>query len=185
MFQNKLGSFIVDTLQVIVFAVSIFLFIYLLVMQPHKIKGSSMEPDFHNGEFLLTDKLTYRFSEPKRGDVVIFKAPPDDRDEFIKRIIAIPGDTVLVQNGKVSVNGKLIDEPYLSDNTFTSGGSIAVEGTQLTIPQGKYFMMGDNRPHSFDSRNFGPIGKEKITGRAWIIYWPPQNFGVIKAFSSI
>ncbi len=180
MLLRRIGEFFLDILQVIVFAVSIFLFVYLLIMQPHKIKGSSMEPDFHNGEFLLTDKVSYRFGLPKRGDVIVFKAPPDGRDEFIKRIMGTPGDTVKIENGKVYVNGRLVNEPYLAPGTYSAAGSFATEAKEITIPAENYFVMGDNREHSFDSRNFGVINKSKITGRAWVIYWPPQRFGVIK-----
>src|SRR5258708_33624734 len=115
-----LSAFFIDTIQVVIFAVSIFLFIYLLVLQPHKIKGSSMETNFHDGEYLLTDKVTYRFGQPKQGDVIVFKAPPDYQEEFIKRIIGIPGDVVMVQGGKVYVNGKLLNETYLQKDLFIS-----------------------------------------------------------------
>ena len=180
MLLKRLGAFFLDILQVVVFAVSIFLFIYLLIMQPHKIKGSSMEPDFHDGEFLLTDKVTYRFGKPKRDDVIVFKAPPDDSDEFIKRIIGVPNDTINIQSGKVYLNGNVINEPYLAQNTYTSSGTFAKENVPFTIPNDFYFVMGDNREHSFDSRNFGLINKSKITGRAWVIYWPVSKLGVIK-----
>lgn len=180
---NRLGAFFLDILQVIVFAVSIFLFIYLLVMQPHKIKGSSMEPDFHDAEYLLTDKVTYRFGEPKRGDVVVFKAPPDFKDEFIKRIIGIPGDKVKVQNGKVFVNGQEVNEPYLTPGQYTTSGTFATEGTELTVPSKNYFVLGDNRDHSYDGRAFGFIDRSKINGRAWLVYWPPQYAGIVKAFN--
>ncbi|MBX4205938.1 signal peptidase I [Candidatus Microgenomates bacterium] len=175
----RLGAFILDILQVVVFAVAIFLFVYLLVLQPHKIKGQSMDPNFKDGEFLLTDKVTYRFREPKRGDVIVFKAPPDDHDEYIKRIIGLPGDTVMVQGGKVFVSGQQLTEKYLDPNLFTAEGNFLHEGTTETVPQGTYLVMGDNRPHSFDGRAFGPIKKEKITGRAWLVYWPPQKAGVV------
>ena len=183
MFIKRLGAFFLDILQVIVFAVSIFLFIYLLVMQPHKIKGSSMEPDFHDMEYLLTDKVTYRFGEPKRGDVIVFKSPPDYKDEFIKRIIGLPGDRVMIRNGRVYVNGQVINEPYLMPNQYTSAGTIAIEGQELTVPPNNFFVLGDNRDHSFDGRNFGFIDKSKITGRAWLVYWPPQFAGVVKGAS--
>ncbi|MEK7526768.1 MAG: signal peptidase I [Patescibacteria group bacterium] len=177
---ERLGAFILDILQVVVFAVAIFLFVYLLVLQPHKIKGQSMDPTFKDSEFLLTDKITYRFGEPKRGDVVVFKAPPDDKDEYIKRIIGLPGDTVKVQGGKVYVNNTLLDEKaYLDTSVVTQPGIFAAEGREIKVSQGEYFLMGDNRPHSFDSRNFGPISQEKFTGRAWVSYWPPQKAGVV------
>ncbi len=176
---QRLSAFFIDTIQVVIFAVSIFLFIYLLVLQPHKIKGSSMEINFHDGEYLLTDKVTYRFGQPKQGDVIVFKAPPDYQEEFIKRIIGIPGDDVMVQGGKVYVNGKLLNETYLQKDLFTSPGSIATDGKTLKVPANSYFVMGDNRPHSFDGRNFGFITRDKITGRAWLVYWPLSNAGIV------
>lgn len=177
---QRLSAFFIDIIQVVIFAVSIFLFIYLLVLQPHKIKGSSMENNFHDGEYLLTDKVTYRLGEPKRGDVIVFKAPPDFQEEFIKRIIGIPGDEVMVQGGKTYVNGKQVNETYLQSDVYTSAGSFATEGLKLKVPEGSYFVMGDNRPHSFDGRNFGFIKRDKITGRAWLVYWPLSNAGVVR-----
>lgn len=177
----RLGAFFLDILQVVVFAVAIFLFVYLLILQPHKIKGHSMDPNFEDGEFLLTDKVSYRFGLPERGDVIVFKAPPDDQEEFIKRIIGIPGDTVMVKGARVYVNGKLIDESaYLDPSVRTDPGNALAEGKEITVPEGQYLVMGDNRPHSFDGRNFGPIEKSKITGKAWLSYWPPSRAGVIE-----
>ena len=177
---KKLGSVILDFLQVVVFAVSIFLFVYLLILQPHKIKGRSMEPNFLNGEFLLTDKISYRFNEPKRGDVIVFRAPPDYKDEFIKRIIGLPGETVIVKNGHVYINNTKLSEPYLPENTYTPAGTYATEDNPVIVEEGKYFVMGDNRKHSLDSRSFGPIRKEKITGKAWFVYWPPSKVGTVE-----
>lgn len=140
-----------------------------------------MDPNFHNGEFLLTDKLSYRFNEPQRGDVVVFKAPPNDENEFIKRIIALPGETVRVQGGRIYVNGNLLTEPYLDASLETRAGSIIREGEEAVVPAGSYAVFGDNRNHSFDSRNFGFIDKSKFTGRAWLLYWPPGDAGIIKS----
>jgi len=176
---KRLGAFFLDTIQVIVFAVAIFLFIYLLILQPHKIKGDSMQPNFPNGEYLLTDKVTYRFNDPKRGDVVVFKAPTGNGDEFIKRIIGLSGEEVYVQNGKVYINGKLLEEPYLAESLYTSGSSYLKEGEKIIVPEGSFLVFGDNRPRSSDSRVFGPITKDVITGRAWLIYWPIKNAGVV------
>lgn len=177
---RRFGMFFLDILQVVVFAVAIFLFVYLLILQPHKIKGLSMFPTYHDAEFLLTEKVTYRFNDPKRGDVVVFKAPPDDEEEFIKRIIGLPGDQVMVREGRVYINGELLEEDYIATDVFTSGGTYARDGQTVTVPEGEYLVMGDNRPHSHDSRNFGPIRKSKIVGRAWFLYWPLNRAMLIK-----
>lgn len=173
---SKLGAFFMDILEVIVLAVGIFLIVYLLILRPHKIKGQSMHPNFPDGEYLLTEKVTYYRNDPKRGDVVVFK-PPISEDEFIKRIIGVSGDTVSVSNGKVFVNGQLLNENYIKVNT--SSGSFLSEGETYTVPEGNYFVLGDNRPHSSDSRSWGPITKKVITGKAWVIYFPFNLAGII------
>lgn len=180
---RRLGAFFLDILQVVIFAVSIFLFVYLLILQPHKINGESMESNFHNGEYILTEKVTYDFNKPERGDVIVFKAPPDGHDEYIKRIIGLPGDKVKVENCKVFVNGNQLNEKYLSAELCTSGGTFLTEGQEISVPTNNYFVLGDNRPHSLDSRYFGFIGKDKFTGKAWIVYWPLNDVGVVKAVS--
>ncbi len=180
---RRLGAFFLDIIQIIIFAVSIFLFVYLLILQPHKINGESMETNFHNNEYILTVKVTYDFNAPKRGDVVVFKAPPDGHDEYIKRIIGLPGDTVMVANCKVYVNGKQLPELYLAPTLCTNPGTFATEGTTLTVPSNNFFLLGDNRPHSLDGRYFGWISKDKFTGRAWIVYWPIANAEVVKGVS--
>ncbi len=178
---KKLGSFFLDILEVVVFAIAIFLFIYLLVLQPHKIKGDSMQPNFPDGEFLLTDKVTYRFGEPKRGDVVVFEAPVAPGEEYIKRIIGLPGERVSVKAGKVYVNDKLLNETYLKSTVYTLGGAFLSDGQVVTVPPNQYLVFGDNRPASSDSRAWGFVPKQKITGRAWVIYWPPEKTGVVKS----
>ena len=172
-----------DILQIIFFAVAIFLFVYFLLLQPHKIKGNSMLPNFLNGEFLLTDKVTYRFNDAKRGDVVVFKAPPDERDEFIKRIIGLPTERVALINGHIYINGKLLKEKYLDESLFTNAGGFLSEGEEVIVPKEEYFVLGDNRQNSSDSRSWGSIKKDKITGRAWLIYWPISKTGMVPSFN--
>jgi signal peptidase I len=182
MLLKRIGLVIIDFLQVVVFAVAIFLFIYLLVLQPHKIKGSSMMPNMPEGEFLLTDKITYRLREPIRSEVIVFKPPlANNGDEYIKRIIGLPGETISVHNKNVFINGKRLEEPYLPDNTYTLAGTLFKDGRSVVVPEDEYFVLGDNRTSSLDSRAWGFVPKEKITGRAWLVYWPPQNARVIKA----
>lgn len=180
---RRLGAFFLDILEVVFFAVAIFLVVYLTILQPHKIKGASMEPNFPDGEYLLTDKVTYRFNEPKRGDVIVFKAPVGEGDEFIKRIIGLPGEKITLKDNHIYINGELLPEKYLDENLKTSGGYFLTEGATILVPDGKYLVLGDNRPHSSDSRSWGVIEKKVITGRAWLIYWPVSNAGLVKKVS--
>src|SRR3989344_1086116 len=110
-------TFILDFLETIVVALSIFVVVYLFLVQPHEVKGSSMEPNFHNNEYILTDKISYRLHEPQRGDVVIFKSPKNQEVDYIKRVIGLSGERVKVTGGSVYINGVKLDEPYLADLT--------------------------------------------------------------------
>jgi len=177
---KRIGMFFLDILEVIVFAIAIFLFVYLLLLQPHKIKGDSMQPNFPNGEYLLTDKVTYRFRQPHRGDVVVFEAPTAEGEEFIKRIIGLPGENVSVKEGSIFINDKKLDETYLGSGVITLPGNFLKEGEELTVAENQYFVLGDNRLHSSDSRFWGFVPKDKITGRAWVIYWPVEKAGPVE-----
>jgi signal peptidase I len=177
---KRLGAFFLDILEIVVFAIAIFLFIYLLLFQPHKIKGASMHPNFPDGEYLLTNKITYRMREPQRGDVIIFKARVAEGEEFIKRIIGLPGETVSLRNGKVYLNNQLLNEStYLDESIYTSGSSFLQEQASIAVPDKEYFVLGDNRLHSSDSRSWGFVTKKEISGCAWLIYWPPNKAGTI------
>lgn len=179
MIFKRLGEFFLDLLEVFVTSFAIFLFVYLLILQPHKIKGNSMEPNFHNAEYLLTDKLTYRFKEPQRGDIVVFKPPVSENDEYIKRIIALPGETISIKDGYYYINGKQLSEEYIPDSIHTIGKAFLPNNTEKIVPDGSYFVSGDNREQSSDSRYWGFITKDKITGRAFFVYWPPKSLGTI------
>lgn len=168
-----------DFLQGIVVILAILVMVYLFIMSPQEINGASMEPNFHNGEFILTNKVLYKFRDPQRGDVIIFKSPKNKEVDYIKRIIGLPGDTVKLQNNSFYVNGQKVDEPYLSPDMTIFGGSFLHEGEEITVPPGQYFVAGDNRPHSSDSREFGNIAKEDFIGTAIFRYFPFSQMGVL------
>lgn len=170
-----------DFLQGIVVILAIMVMIYLFIMSPQEINGASMEPNFHNGQYILTNKVEYKLRDPNRGDVVIFKSPKNKDIDYIKRIIAEPGDRVALRSGSYYVNGIKLEEPYLAPDTYTAFGNYLREGSEVIVPEGKYFVSGDNRGHSSDSREFGPIAKEDFIGKAFFRYWPFSGAGMIAA----
>lgn len=172
--------FVMEILETVVFVGSLFIVVYLFILQPNQIKGASMEPTFHNGNYIFTSKVTYKFRDPIRGDVVVFHAPRNPDLEYIKRIIGLPGDTILIENQTVYVNGEEIQEEYISAATTLSLAGFIEEGVPTTIPEGYYFVMGDNRPRSSDSREFGPITYESIIGQVVYRYFPFNEMGVVK-----
>lgn len=143
-----------------------------------------MYPNFENGEYLLTDKVSYKLGVPERGDVVVFKAPeasqcPEGTGcDFIKRIIGLPGDTIWVKNNEIYLNGELLEEYYIPEEFDTRAGSFTSNGP-VTIPEGAYFVLGDNRSHSSDSRAWGPVPLEKIVGKVFFRYYPVSKVGTL------
>lgn len=163
--KNTILSTFKEIIQTAIISLGIFFFVYIFLVQPHRVKGDSMVPSFADGELLLTEKVEYRFGQPQRGDVIVFQAPGRDVD-FIKRIIGLPGDTVQINGGYVYINGHQLDEGSYIQNGITEGDLTRKIGVD------EYFVMGDNRTASYDSRAFGPILKNTIRGHAWFVYFP-------------
>lgn len=157
----------------------IFLFVYVFLVQPHRVQGVSMLPNFDSGELLLTEKVSYRFSNPERGNVIVFRAPIARKVDFIKRIVGLPRETVEIENGVILINGRQYSVNY---QVFGK-----TEGNKtITLGENEYFVLGDNRSSSSDSRSFGPIKKEAIRGKVWFVYWPivkNENFAGIRFVS--
>lgn len=149
----------------------------LFIIQPFIVEGPSMEPNFTNSEAILVDKVTYKLRPPIRGEVVVFVAPQSPQDDYIKRMIGLPGDTVTVDHGKVYVNNIQINESFLSASGQTPVNS---EKLQVTVGPNEYFVLGDNRPHSSDSRDWGFVPKSDMIGRAVASVWPYNMIGLIK-----
>jgi signal peptidase I len=136
-----------------------------------RVEGGSMEPSLHDGEFVVINRLAYRWNDPDRGEIIVFRFPLDPERRFIKRIIGLPGDTVTVREGQVLVNSLPLEEPYVS-------APPRYDGT-WTVEDGHVFVLGDNRNNSSDSQNWGSLRKEEIIGKAIIVYWPLGDLGVI------
>jgi len=182
--KSSIWSAIVDIIETVVVAAAIFVVVYLFLLQPHQVKGASMEPNFHDGEYILTDKISYRFADPKRGDVIVFKSPTNQDVDFIKRIIALPGEKIEIKNRNIVIynsenpSGFILPESY-EVNDPISGGSYFREGKVVEVPSDNYIVFGDNRTHSFDSREWGPLPKNSIIGKAWVRYWPIRKFSFV------
>lgn len=176
---KKLIAFVMDILETVIFVGSIFIVVYLFIMSPHQVKGASMEPTFDNGDYILTSKISYKLHEQKQGDVIVFKSPKNPEVDFIKRIIALPGQRVRIINSEVYVNNELVGESYISAPTMLFEGGFIKNGIEETVPEGYLFVMGDNRPRSSDSREFGFIPVKDVIGKVFFRYFPPQKFGVM------
>ena len=177
---KKVLEFVMDILETVTFVGSLFIVVYLFIIQPNEIRGASMDTTFNNGEYILTNKLAYKFGQPAIGEIVVFQSPENQDIDFIKRIIAIEGDRIMVQNGDVTVNGTIIPEPYAQTPTSLIEGGFLSEGQEITVPPGHVFVMGDNRPRSSDSRVFGPVPTQDIIGKVFFRYFPAHKIGTIQ-----
>ncbi len=138
-----------------------------------------MEPTFKTGEYILTSRVTYKMRSEERGDVIVFKSPKNPDIEYIKRIIGLPGDKILVENGDIYVNNTLLRENYIAARTNLWEGGYVKDGVLFTVPEDELFVMGDNRPRSSDSREFGPIPEESVIGQVFFRYFPSDKVGRI------
>ena len=136
-----------------------------------RVDGHSMQPTLNSGEFVIVNKLAYKFGEADNGDVIVFHYPRDPDQEYIKRVIGLPGDHVQIKEGEVFINGEPIDEPYIAASPNYQ--------SEWDIPDDSFFVLGDNRNNSSDSHNWGPVPEEYVIGKALVIYWPPEKWGII------
>jgi len=162
---RKFGLLVFEIAKVVLISLAIILPIRMYLVQPFYVEGASMEPNFFQNEYLIINEISYRFEEPVRGEVIIFKNPKDTKTYFIKRVIGLPGETVEVQSGKVFINNKELKEEYIENFSTQSHEA-------QTLSETEYFLLGDNRINSYDSRTFGPVDKKFIIGKVWFRGWP-------------
>lgn len=174
-----------EIIETIVLTILMFLVIRFAV-QNFNIEGTSMEPSLHNTELILVDKWSYLFHAPDRGDVIVFVAPPDPSQDYIKRIIAIPGDTLTIHDTTVIVDGVTLSEPYVAPQNQGNPYAFKVINN-MVIPSNDYFVLGDNRGGSSDSRNWGFVPRANIIGKAALVYWPlgQNNDGFLPNYASV
>jgi len=159
-----------ETFEVVIIAVVTVVIIRTFLVQPFLVSGASMEPTFSSGNYLLVDELSYHFREPKRGEVIVFRYPNDRSVFFIKRIVGLPNERVIIRDGRVFINNEELKENYLPSSLLTSGN------LDMRLGANEYFVIGDNRYYSFDSRNWGPIQRSDIVGIARLRIFPFNRF---------
>ncbi|MBL8161014.1 MAG: signal peptidase I [Anaerolineae bacterium] len=165
-----------EILETVVLIVAIYALVNLATVR-FSVEGPSMQPTFHTDDVLVVSRVNYMFGLPQRGEIVIFNAPGNAPDEppYIKRVIGLPGETVEIRDTKVFVNGRELYEPYINEPCDAA----RCRDNSWTLGEGEYFVMGDNRNHSSDSRAFGAVKLERIIGEALVRYWPPQHWGLV------
>lgn len=173
---GAVASFLFEVVQIVLISSAIIIPIRYFLIQPFYVKGASMEPNFYDHEYLIIDELTYRFRDPFRGEILVFRYPRDPSQFFIKRIVGLPGETVEITGGNVIIynvehpNGLVLEEEYLDDEQ--TNGKVRV-----TLGEDEYYVFGDNRDASLDSRSFGPIHSDDVIGRVWVRGLPFSRMG--------
>ena len=183
-FFSEMKDFSLETIKIIVISLIIIVAVRTYVMQPCCVSGKSMEPNFHDGDYLIVDEISYRIDEPKRGDVIIFRYPRNTKEFFIKRIIGLPGERVEIRDSRITIynnenqKGIMLDEDiYIPLDTKTTGNY------DMILKSDEYYVLGDNRSASADSRIWGALEEHFIIGKAWIRAWPVGDFSVFEGVS--
>lgn len=175
-FFSTVGIFFLEVIKVVVLAFVTIVLVRSFLFKPFVVEGESMEPTYYGKEYLLIDELSYRFREPQRGEVIVFHAPVVRKEYYLKRIIGLPGEKVKIDNNKVIIfndqypQGKIVEENYLVE--------VTTDSITLLLGPDEYFVMGDNRDQSYDSRRFGAIVKSSIVGRTWIRGFPFNRLNI-------
>jgi len=178
--RSSLFSYVSEFIKIALLALAIILPVRYFLIKPFYVNGASMEPSYYDHEYLIVDEISYRLNGPERGDVVVFHYPQNHSEYFIKRIIGLPEERVVIAGGGVTIynsahpEGVALKEPYLQAGTQTA------MDTDIMLKAGEYFVLGDNRSRSLDSRRFGPVRRDEVVGRAWLRGWPPDRAGTLE-----
>jgi signal peptidase I len=179
--KESFKDFLWETVKIVIICLIIVIPIKEFVIQPFYVKGASMEPNFYDHEYLLIDEISYRLGEPERGDIIVFRHPPGERSFYIKRLIGLPDERVVIQDSKIKIYNKQNPDGFILDESqYLSADVRFYDELDVTLSENEYFMMGDNRMSSLDSRKFGPVKRQDIIGRTWLRGWPFNRFKVFE-----
>jgi signal peptidase I len=170
--DSRTKSVVREFFETILITLLLYVLIRTFLFENYRVLGHSMDPTLANNQYLVVDKLSYRLGEPDRGDIIVLRDPRTDERKLIKRVIGLPGEVLEIQDGQVLIDQQPLDEGYLASQGLYPKAPIS-------IPEDHYFVLGDNRNQSSDSHNWGTVPSDRIVGKAWISYWPPQLWGVI------
>ena len=177
---RSVGEFILEIVKVVIISLAFIIPVRYFLIQPFYVKGASMEPNFYDRDYLIINEIGYRFEAPQRGDAIVFRYPKDSKQYFIKRIIGLPGEKIRIKNDLIYVyneiypQGTVLEETYLDESVKTAGDK------EVLLEKDEYYVLGDNRNFSLDSRNFGPVTRDSFIGRTWIRGWPFNRAEVFK-----
>lgn len=179
--NKKMNYLMKEWVEPIIIAVILALIIRTFVVQAFKIPTGSMRPTLMEGDRLLVNKFIYKFKKPERGDVIVFISPEDRKKDFIKRLVALQGEDVEISNGTIFIDGRAVDsDSIMKERYYYNRGEFGKEGEVLKVPVDSYYVLGDNSISSRDSRYWGFLSKKDLIGKAFLIYWPPTRFRLIK-----
>lgn len=176
--RQELAAFFWEVIKTVVISLAIIVPVRYYLIQPFFVKGASMESSFADGDYVLIDEITFQFRQPERGEVVVFRAPNDTSQFYIKRIIGLPGEEVQVKNGQITIfNSKNPNGLVLDESVYLDGGTVTAGDLKTKMSFDEYFVLGDNREHSSDSRVWGVVKKDLVSGRVFFRAWPFDKFG--------
>jgi len=178
-FGKQATIFVWEIFKVVVISLAIIIPVRYFLIKPFYVKGASMEPNFYDHEYLIIDEITYRFSDPERGDTVVFRYPFDVSQHFIKRVIGLPGENIKISEGKIHIFNNSSSEFEQLDEAYLLPAMKTLGEIEITLGPDEYFLLGDNRIASLDSRAFGPVKREYIVGRTMLRGWPLSRFGIV------
>lgn len=178
--MKKIFIFLWDVIRIVVLALAVVIPIRYFIFQPFFVQGQSMDPNFATGDYLIVDEISYRFLSPQRGDVIVFKYPHDPSKRYIKRVIGLPGETLEIKDGKVMIFNEKGTE-VLNESTYLPSGTQTLGNIKVTLSESEYFVLGDNRSVSSDSRRWGTLPRNDIIGRVLFRAWPFTVFAKIEA----
>ncbi len=184
-FLSRTVAFFGELLHVVLISLAVIIPVRYFLIQPFYVKGASMEPNFLDHQYLIIDELSYRFTEPARGDIVVFRYPNDPRQYFIKRVIGLPGDRLTISGGSITIYDTAHPKGFVLDEKSYLGSLQTGGAKDVTLASDEYFLLGDNRPQSLDSRVFGPVSRVYLIGRVWLRGWPPEKIKVYTTESEV